>query len=81
MRLVPTFNMALENTFELPVSNTIEQNAVLWAEHYHNLIEAGHGLFLDFEQCHELEKPAIDCLVNSHGWTFEKPFFIRKPKH
>ncbi len=72
--------MALENTFELPAINTIEQNAILWAEHCNNLIEAGQGFFLDFEQCPELEKPAIDCLVNKYGWTLEKPFFIRKPK-
>lgn len=72
--------MVLENTYELPTTNSIEQNAVLWAEHYNNLIEAGHILFLDFEQCPELDKPAIDCLVNSYRWTLEKPFFIRKPK-
>jgi hypothetical protein len=47
--------MALENTFELPATNTIEQNAVLWAEHYNNLIEPGHGLFLDFKQCPNLK--------------------------
>ena len=72
--------MAVENTFTLPATNTIEQNAQLWAKRYNDMIEPGHGLFLDFTQCPELEKPALDCLVNSYGWTLEKPFFIRKPK-
>ena len=70
----------MENTFTLPLENTIEENAKLWAEHYNNLIEQGHGLFLDFKATPELEKPALDCLVNDYGWTLEKPFFIRKPK-
>jgi hypothetical protein len=38
------------------------------------------GLFLDFKATPELEKPALDCLVNDYGWTLEKPFFIRKLK-
>jgi hypothetical protein len=72
--------MAVENIFKLPATNTIEQNAQLWAKRYNDMIEPGYGLFLDFTQCPELEKLAIDCLVNSYGWTLEKPFFIRKPK-
>ncbi len=70
--------MSIDTTFEFPATNTIEQNAQLWAEHYNNLIQAGHGLFFDFKATPELEKPALDCLVNSYGWTLEKPFFIRK---
>jgi hypothetical protein len=72
--------MAVENTFTLPETNTIGQNAELWAKRYNDMIEPGHGLFLDFKATPELEKPAIDCLVNSFGWTLEKSFFIRKPK-
>lgn len=71
--------MSLDNSFELPATNNLEQNAALWAEHYNNLIEPGHGLFLDFKATPELEKPALACLVNSYGWVLEKPFFIRKP--
>ncbi len=72
--------MSLENEFILPATNTIEQNALLWAEHFNNSIEAGHGLFFDFKATPELEKPALDCLINTYGWDLEKPFFIRKPK-
>jgi hypothetical protein len=63
----------------LPAANSLEENARLWAEHYNNLIEPGHGMFFDFKATPELEKPALDCLVNSYGWILEKPFFIRKP--
>jgi hypothetical protein len=71
--------MSIDTTFELPATNTIQQNAKLWAEHYNNIIQAGHGLFFDFKATPELEKPALDCLVNTYGWKLEKPFFIRKP--
>jgi hypothetical protein len=27
------------------------------------------------KQCPELEKPAIDCLINKYGWSLEKPFY------
>jgi hypothetical protein len=46
----------------------------------HTREQRGHGLFLDFKATPELEKPALDCLINDYGWTLEKPFFIRKPK-
>jgi len=71
--------MSLENEFTLQATNTIEQNAQLWAEHYNNLIEPGHGLFFDFKATPEFEKPVLDYLINHFGWTLEKPFFIRKP--
>jgi hypothetical protein len=58
----------------------MEQNGELWAEHFNNSTEPGHGIFLDFVQAPELEKPAIDCLIKKYGWVLEKPFFIRKPK-
>jgi len=64
----------MENTFILPLENTIEENAKLWAEHYNNLIEYRQGLFLDFKATPELEKPAIDCLINDYDWTLEKLF-------
>ena len=49
------------------------------AEHYHNSIKPGHGLFFDFKDTPEYEKPVLDYLVQNLGWTLEKPFFIRKP--
>lgn len=72
--------MALENTFTLPASNTLQQNAELWAKQYNDMIKPGHRWLLDFTQCSELEKPTLYCLVNTYGWTLEKPFFIRKPE-
>lgn len=67
-----------EPSVSLPASNTLEQNVVALAEHYEDTIQPGHGLFFDFSQTPELEKPLIDYLVNGFGWTLEKPFFIRK---
>lgn len=71
--------MNLQNTFTLPATNTIEHNGQLWAEHFNYTTQPGHGLFIDFAEAPELEKPAIECLVNKYGWMMEKPFFIRKP--
>jgi hypothetical protein len=62
-----------------PVANSLEENAKIWAEHYNNLIEPGHGLFLDFAKTPEFEKPCIDYITKHFGWVLEKPFFIRKP--
>jgi len=42
---------------DLPASNTVEQNARLWAEHHHKTVEPGHGLFIDFSKTPEFEKP------------------------
>jgi len=50
------------------------------AEHYHNSIKPGHGLFFDFKATPEYKKPVLDYLVQHFRWTLEKPFFIRKPE-
>ena len=71
--------MTVKEPFTLPATNAIEQSAELWAEFYHNAVEPGHGLFLDFKKCPELEQPDINCLVSKYGWALEKPCFIRKP--
>lgn len=71
--------MPVTDTLILPASNTLEQNANIWAEYYNNAVESGQGLFIDFKKSPELKQPAINCLVNKYGWTLEKPFFIRKP--
>jgi hypothetical protein len=70
--------MTDDNVFILPATNTFEENVKLWAEHYHAVTEPGHGLFFDFEETPEYEKPVLDYLVKHFGWTLEKPFFIRK---
>lgn len=72
--------MAIDNTFTLPATNTLEQNVQLWAEHYNNIIEPGHGLFFDFKSTPEYEKPVLDYLITHFKWTLEKTFFIRKPQ-
>jgi hypothetical protein len=38
-------------------------------------------MFFDFSATPELEKPVLDYLVKGFGWSLEKPYFIRKPKH
>ena len=72
--------MISDNSVTLPATNTFEQNVSLFAEHYNNIIEPGHGLFFDFSKTPEYEKPVLDYLVKHFGWTLERPFFIRKPK-
>jgi hypothetical protein len=68
------------DSLTLPADNTFEENVKALAEHYHNSIKPGHGLFFDFSATPEYEKPVLDCLVQHFGWTVEKPFFIRKPE-
>ena len=38
------------NTITFPASNTLEQNAKLWAEHYNKLIKPGHGFVYRFQK-------------------------------
>ena len=66
---------------ELPASNTQEQNVIAFAEHFEDITEDGQGMFFDFTQTPELEKPVLNYLINDYGWILEKPYFIRKPKH
>jgi len=66
------------NMFTLPASNSLEENARLWAERQNQTIEPGHGLFFDFSATPEFEKPCLDQLIQKYGWILEKPFFIRK---
>ena len=68
------------NSITFPASNTLEENAKLWAEHYNKLIKLGHGLFIDFKKTPEFEKPCIDYITTHFGWVLEKSFFIRKPE-
>jgi len=64
-----------------PASNTFEQNVVAMAEHYNNTIEAGHGMFFDFTNTPEYEKPVMDYLIKNYGWRFDyNNTFIRKPE-
>ena len=64
----------------LPATNTHEENIIAFAEHFHDTTEYGHGIFFDFSNTPEIEKPVLDYLINGFGWTLEKPFFIRKPE-
>lgn len=73
--------MTTDNSFTLAATNTFEQNVTLFAKHYNNIIEPGHGLFFDFSKTPEYEKPVLDYLVKHFGWVLEKHFFIRKPNN
>jgi hypothetical protein len=68
------------NELVFPATNSLEENAKIWAEHYNNIIKPRHGLFLDFSQSPEFEKPCIEYITKHFGWVLEKPFFIRKPE-
>lgn len=72
--------MAIENTLLLPATNTFEENVSMWAAHHHETTEPGHGLFFDFSNIPEYEKPCLNYLIKHYGWVLEKPFFIRKPE-
>ena len=71
--------MESRNEIVFPGSNTLEENARLWAEHYNGIVEPGHGLFIDFKKTPEFEKPCFEYITKHFGWVIEKPFFIRKP--
>jgi len=74
--------MRTDNTFTLPATNTLEENAKLWAENASKNIKPGHGLFFDFKAVPELEKPVIDYFVNILGWSLDyNDTFIRKPEN
>jgi len=64
----------------LPPSNSLEENARIWAEYFHDKIEPGHGMFLDFTNVPEFREPALNCLAQEFGWKLERPDFIRKPE-
>lgn len=70
-----------ENRIQFPDSNTLEQNALLWAEHYNNRIKPGHGLFIEFKDLPEFRIACIECITKYFGWIQEKPYFLRKPKY
>ena len=81
-KIKKTFTMADRTSIiEYSESNTIEQNALLWAEHDNKMIRPGHGLFINFKQTPELEKPFVNFIILNYGWVKEKPFFLRKPKY
>jgi hypothetical protein len=49
------------------------------AESWQENIQAGHGMFFDFSQTPEIERPILDYLIQGFGWKLETAFFIRKP--
>ena len=49
------------------------------AESWQENTQAGHGMFFDFSQTPEIQKPILDYLTKGFGWKLETPFFIRKP--
>jgi hypothetical protein len=49
------------------------------AESWQENIQAGHGMFFDFSQTPEIQKPILDYLIQGFGWKLETSFFIRKP--
>ena len=57
----------------------LEKIVITLAEDWQEKTQAGHGMFFDFTQTPELEKPVLDYLIKGFGWTLEKPYFIRKP--
>lgn len=70
-----------KNIISYPESNSLEENAKIWAEHYNKIIEPGHGLFIDFSQVPEFEKPCVDYIMLHFGWIREKSYFLRKPEN
>ena len=65
--------------FKFSENNTFEENIIEFTEHYNNIIELGHGLFFDFSNTPEYEKPVLNYLMENFGWIHERPDFIRKP--
>lgn len=49
-----------KNRLSYSESNSLEENAKIWAEHYNKVIKPGHGLFLDFREVPEFKKPCIN---------------------
>lgn len=49
------------------------------AESWQENTQAGHGMFFDFSQTPEIQKPILDYLTQGFGWKLETAFFIRKP--
>ena len=72
--------MTTETTFTLPASNTFEENVKLWGEHYNSIIQPGDGMFFDFSNVPEYEKPILRYLTKNLGWKLEyNNTFIRRP--
>ncbi len=68
----------IKEEITFPSSNTFEENVIAMAEHYDNTIKPGHGMFIDFSNTPEYEKPVLDYLTKVFGWMLEHPTFIRK---
>ena len=68
----------IKEEITFPSSNTFEENVIAMAEHYDNTIKPGHGMFIDFSNAPEYEKPVLDYLTKVFGWMLEHPTFIRK---
>ncbi len=69
----------MEKSIILLKTNTIEQNSKLWAEFIDKDTPSKQGIFINFKETPELEKPYIDYLVKNYNYVLEKPFFLRKP--
>ncbi|MGY6557815.1 MAG: hypothetical protein ACXIT9_00870 [Nitritalea sp.] len=72
--------MESKSEIVFPASNSLEENARLWAEHYNNTVQPGHGLFINFKQTPELGKTCTDYITKHYGWVLEWPYYIRKPE-
>lgn len=71
----------IEEVITYPASNSLEENVIAMAEHFLDTTESGHGLFFDFSNTPELEKPVLGYLTKGFGWTFDyNNTFIRKPE-
>ena len=57
----------------------LEKMVISIAEEWQENMRPGHGMFFDFSQTPELEKPILDYLTKGFCLTLEKSFFIRKP--
>ena len=57
-----------------------EQILIDIAENWEDNTKPGYGMFFEFKDCPELQKPVLDYLIKGFGWTLEKENFIRKPE-
>jgi hypothetical protein len=69
--------VANEKSFKKETPN--EKIIIEIAEDWQENTQAGHGMFFDFSQTPEIQKPILDYLTKGFGWKQETNFFIRKP--
>jgi len=74
-------------TFELPHCDSIEIQAQIWCDINAKSIEAGHGIFMEFNDMPIFEKLLKQYFVNTLGWTLvpiaigNENTFVRKPEN